>query len=289
VSTIEEHRHEPGPEHWWNESWYFDFAEDDGSFGGYVRVGLVPNQDTCWYLLHLVTPGRTVRIDDKAAPLPTDDGLTVHGFTHIGSDGTWRISGTGTGYELAPEQVLAGDQGRPVEVSVDLTWTTDGTPFAYDVTTRYEIPCLVSGSVTVDGVARAVESVEGQRDHSWGVRDWKASGWCWASARLADGSRLHVTDVVFPEFRFTTGYLDDVTVTDVERSESFDDRGLPTTARLVVQPMGLVVEVTALAHGPTLITDQGTTWPFQRSLARYRTETGDGIGWIEWNRPDTRA
>ena len=283
---MEEQRHEPGTEHWWNESWYFDFAEQDGSFGGYVRVGLVPNQGVCWYLLHLVTPERIVRIDDKAATLPTDDALTVHGFTHVGTDGSWRISGSGTAEELDAEELLAGKAGRPVQVSLDLTWTTDGTPFGYEVTTRYEVPCLVSGSVTIDGVTRPVRAVEGQRDHSWGVRDWKASAWCWSAARLADGTRLHITDVVFPDFRFTTGYLGDTTVTDVDRTEAFDDRGLPVTARLVVRPGGLEVDVTALAHGPTLITDDGDTWPFQRSLARFTTAGGDGVGWIEWNRPD---
>ena len=29
-------------EPWWNESWYFDFATTDGSLGGYVRIGPVP-------------------------------------------------------------------------------------------------------------------------------------------------------------------------------------------------------------------------------------------------------
>lgn len=285
MAVDEEHRHPPGPEHWWNESWYFDFAEQDGSFGGYVRVGLVPNQDACWYLLHLVTPGTTVRIDDKAAPLPTDDRLAVLGFTHVESHGAWRISGSGTAEALAPQQVLTGEEGRPVEVSVDLTWTTDGKPFDYVVTTRYEVPCLVSGTVTVDGVTRTVHKAEGQRDHSWGVRDWKASSWCWSAARLAGGSRLHVTDVVLPDYRFTTGYLDDTTVTDVDRTEAFDDSGLPATARLVVHPKGLQVDVTALAHGPTIITDDGKSWPFHRSLARFTTDKGDGIGWIEWNSP----
>lgn len=279
--TYEEHRHEPGDEHWWNESWYFDWATEDS--GGYVRVGLVPNQDACWYLLVLVTPDGLVRVDDKTAPLPTDDDLTVHGITHRGTDGTWRIAGTTAAESLTAEQVMNGEQGRTVEVTVDLTWTTDGTPFEYDVTTRYEVPCLVTGTVTVDGRARTYEQVEGQRDHSWGVRDWRSSSWCWSAARLADGTRLHVTDVVISDFRFTTGYVGDVTVTDVERSQTIDT--LPRDARLRVLPTGTDVTVTPLAHGPTLITDEGVTWPFHRSLARFTTEAGDGLGWIEWNLP----
>ena len=29
-------RHQPGPEPRWNESWYFDWAQPDGSLGGYA-------------------------------------------------------------------------------------------------------------------------------------------------------------------------------------------------------------------------------------------------------------
>ena len=274
--TYEEHRHEPGDEHWWNESWYFDFATED--FGGYVRVGLVPNQGACWYLLSLVTPTSVIRIDDKTAPLPTDDALTVHGITHVGTDGTWRIAGTAAAEELTAQDIVDGRPGTPTTIELDLTWTTDGRgPFEYEVTTRYEVPCLVNG--TVNG--RTVTDAAGQRDHSWGVRDWKSSRWCWSSARLADGTRLHVTDVVFPQFRFTTGYVDDVTVTAVERTEEIDD--LPRKGRLVVSPTGTTVDVTPIAHGPTLITDGGDTWPFHRTMARFSTDAGDGLGWIEWN------
>lgn len=277
--TYEEHRHEPGDEHWWNESWYFDFATED--LGGYVRVGLVPNQDACWYLLHVVTPTSVVRVDDKTAPIPGDPALTVHGITHVGTDGTWRISGATTAEELTAEELVAGKSGRPVDVAIDLTWSTDGTPFEYDVTTRYEVPCLVSGTVTVDGETREIADAAGQRDHSWGVRDWRSSRWCWSAARLADGTRLHVTDVVFPGYRFTTGYDGEVTVTDVDRTQEIGD--LPVSGRLKVVPTGTDVTVTPIAHGPTLITDGGDTWPFHRCLARFTTGTGDGLGWIEWN------
>ena len=292
---LEEGLHDPGPELYWNESWYFDFARRDGSLGGYMRVGLNPNQGTTWYLLCLV--GRdlpTVRIDDKQLPL---GGLSVksesYQFEHVGTEGSWRVSGSGTAESADPADLLAGKSGTPVEVAVDLFWSTDGLPFMYDVTTRYEIPCLVSGTVTIDGVEHVLDGVEGQRDHSWGVRDWKQAGWCWSSARLADGTRLHVTDVVFPTFRYTTGYLQHGTlepVTDVTREDAFAPDGLPLSSHLVLAPSGLEVIVTTLAHGPTLLTDQdGDTWPFPRSLARFDTEAGAGVGWIEWNRPDQIA
>jgi hypothetical protein len=294
LTDEEEGLHSPGPERWWNESWYFDFARDDGSFGGYVRLGLNPNQGTSWFLLCLVGDDLdgTVRIDDKAAPV---GGLTVSSdawsFELSGKDGTWTVVGSGAASASSPAEILTGGTlTSEVPIALDLTWSADGQPFRYDVTTRYELPCLVSGTVTVDGRVFSLEEVEGQRDHSWGVRDWQAAGWCWASARLADGSRLHVTDVLLPDFRFTTGYLQDAQlepVTDVVRTDAFDDLGLPTVSHQVLQPSGLELTITSLLHAPTVMTgDDGRCWPFQRSLARFETTAGAGIGWIEWNRID---
>lgn len=284
--------HAPGQELFWNESWYFDFAEEDGSLGGYIRIGLSPNQQTAWYLLCLVgKDSPTIRIDDKKLPpCGLDVATDRYRFNHTAAEGTWHIQGAGLAEAADPVDFLAGKHGNPVDIAVDLTWTMDGLPFSYDVTTRYEIPCLVSGTVTIDGVNHVVNSVEGQRDHSWGVRDWKQAGWCWSSARLADGTRLHVTDVTFPTFRYTTGYLQDGSleaIADVARVDTFADNGLPLSSLLVLEPSGLEVTVTALAHGPTLLhDDEGGTWPFPRALARFQTSSGAGVGWIEWNLND---
>jgi len=63
--------HDPGPEQLWNESWYFDAVAPDGSLGAYVRVGLYPHLDACWYTALVCGPGRpTIAAIDFAAPLP---------------------------------------------------------------------------------------------------------------------------------------------------------------------------------------------------------------------------
>ena len=56
------------------------------------------------------------------------------------------------GKEFAdPEDAYSDTHWQPRLLDVDLTWTTDGIPYHYDLTTRYEIPCLVTGTVTIDG------------------------------------------------------------------------------------------------------------------------------------------
>ncbi len=44
----DEGAHPADDEPLWNESWYFDFADPRQGVGGWVRLGLIPNQNTSW-------------------------------------------------------------------------------------------------------------------------------------------------------------------------------------------------------------------------------------------------
>ena len=47
----------------------------------------------------------------------------------------------------------------------------------------------------------------GQRDHSWGVRDWWQFPWNWTSGSFADGSYVHAARSIIPDFElFAAGY-----------------------------------------------------------------------------------
>ncbi|MDF2581406.1 MAG: phosphotransferase, partial [Mycobacterium sp.] len=57
----------------WNESWYFDFVDAAQGLGGWLRLGLIPNQDTAWINALLCGPGMpTVAVNDLHAALPAD-------------------------------------------------------------------------------------------------------------------------------------------------------------------------------------------------------------------------
>ena len=79
----DERRHEPADGLYWNESWYFDFSRADGT-GGYVRLGLYPNQQVAWYWAYIVSPEHgLVVVRDHEVPLPRSDALEVR------ADGLW--------------------------------------------------------------------------------------------------------------------------------------------------------------------------------------------------------
>lgn len=297
VDASDETRHPPGTEELWNESHYADFVSGDGSRGGYVRLGLYPNLGVSWWTVMMVQPGRPlVAWTDYRLPVPEGTDLQLHAegvelsIEPVRPLEELRVRAGGTGEVLdRPEDVYEKRSGEPVDLAFDLTWRTDGSPYHYDLTTRYEVPCLVTGRLRIGGEEMTIAGT-GQRDHSWGVRDWWSMGWCWASARLDDGTRVHVTDARFPN-RPIFGYVQSAgrvaEVSALTVSEELGDHDLPTSGRIEVEPGGIDLAVQPLAFGPLLLEGpDGRVSRFPRAMARYRAADGrSGVGWIEWNQP----
>ena len=96
----------------------------------------------------------------------------------------------------------------------------------------------MSGTVTVDGREVIVRDVAGQRDHSWGVRDWWAMDWVWSALHLDDGTHLHGVDIRIPGAPpIGVGYLQRagrplIELQAVTARETFGDNGLPQATTL---------------------------------------------------------
>ena len=298
-SPDDESAHTATGEPLWNESWYADFADSANGLGGWLRLGLIPNQQTAW--LHALVCGPdlpTVAVVDFEVPLPADRWKLQTGaidFAHSAGDPlrTYRMVLRGRGQSYPdPAALLRAERGAPVEVAIDLEWTTDGTPYQYRLTTRYEIPCVVSGTVTIDDHRYTVDSVPGQRDHSWGVRDWWGMDWVWSALHLDDGTHLHAVDIRIPGVPpVGVGYLQDRagTVTELHTiapRQTFDADGLPVSATLAVDPGGITATAEVRGHAPVqLAARDGRVSQFPRVWATVSTADGrTGVGWLEWNR-----
>ncbi len=300
VDGTDEWRHPPESDPLWNESYYLDFVVDKGALAGYIRIGLYPNLGVTWWTATVVGADRPL-VASLAYDLPYQAGAGLS----VGSNGyeanvtieepltVMRVTGTAPAVvHHDPTAVYRQTAGPPTSLAVDLTWLTDGHPYHYRVTTRYEIPCLVAGEVIVGGDRFSVDGT-GQRDHSWGVRDWWAFGWCWAAVRLNDGTRLHFADIRMPGQSVALGYIQPpdgsaLTVEAITMSEELGRDGLPHAAVARLLPGPIEVAIHPLAFGPLfLVSPQGRTSRFPRAAARFATGDGrEGVGWIEWNQPD---
>lgn len=282
----DESSHPAGPGKLWGESWYFDFADPGCAWGGYLRVGSYPNLRTGWVWLVLVgdEPGGAgpVQITDHRLAPPR---------------------------QLGPELVIAGPaiecllrchtshehwsaRARADGVSLDLSWRASAPEYRYAQASRYEQPCDVAGQVTVHGRTIAVDS-PGQRDHSWGVRDWWRIPWLWFAARLDDGTRAHVTQLIVRRPFPPDGYVD----------SADGNRAMVRECELSARPGpdGTPPRCTGLSLG-SLHLDLAPRWPTAvpldgpdgqggtlfRSLCAVETADGRaGSGWLEWNLPGT--
>lgn len=273
----DEGRHEPGPEELFNESWYFDAISEDASLGAYFRLGLYPNLGVSWLTGYVCGPGRdAVPIIDFAAPLPAGDALEVQ-------TDALRVA-LRCDEPLARFAVLV----ESADVAIDLVWETLGEPYAYRVATRYEIPCRVTGRVRVGDEELELRGV-GQRDHSWGTRDWWSAEWMWSAGHLDDGTRFHGVEFRLPEApRLGVGYLQPpeggvVELDRVAASETVGPDRLIETARIELGDVGLAVE--PLAFGPLeLVAPDGRVTTFPRAMCRVTADDGrSGVAWVEWN------
>lgn len=300
-NTVDEGAHEPTDETLWSESWYFDFADPGQDVGGWLRLGLIPNQGHAWINALLCGPDLpTIAVLDFAAALPTDHTRVHTDEVELRLDATaplqsYRVSlrGRGLAYD-DPAGLLRGEPGRPVDLEMDLVWTTSGVPYQYRLSTRYEIPCTVSGTVTADGHAFTLTDVAGQRDHSWAARDWWGMDWVWSALHLDDGTHVHGLDLRIPGApRMAAGYVqrdgEVVELQTVVATETFGADGLPLGTTLELEPGGLTATIDVRGHAPVLLPSaDGRVSSFPRAWATVTTQDGrTGVGWIEWNRNGT--
>jgi hypothetical protein len=290
--------HRAGAEPLWNESWYFDGVSADASLGVWVRIGLYPNLGVAWYTAFVCGRGRpTTAVVDLQAPLPTGDSLSIDAG-HLRAEHTCeeplrrfrvRIQASAETYSDA-SALLRGERGAPADVQLDLVWETDGLPYAYRLTTRYEIPCCVRGVVTIDG-ERLELSGTGQRDHSWGTRDWWSMDWMWSAGTLDDGTRMHAVALRMAGTPpIGAGYVQPpgrelVELEGVEASEWLAPNGLIARARIAVDRALPALAVEPLAFAPLrLVASDGRVTHFPRAMCRFTAEDGrTGLGWVEWN------
>ncbi len=251
-----------------------------GRAGVYARLGLYPNLDVSWVTAFVVGPGRpTAAVIDFAAPLPAGDGLTVSrdglDAEHVCEEALERfrvrLDGAASRTPTRPH-CCAARAASPCAVSLDLTWETTAspTPTALPLAMRSPASCA-AWSVSVMTRSRC-EGV-GQRDHSWGTRDWWAAEWMWSAGHLEDGTRFHAVEFRLPGTPpIGVGYLQPpeggvLELDAVSASEQVGEDGLITSAEIRLGDVVLQVEPTAF--GPLrLEAPDGRISQFPRAMCQ---------------------
>lgn len=301
LRATDERAHPPGDDRLWGESWLFDFMNRSGTLGGYVRLGLYPNLGTTWYWACLVGEGRPlVTVIDHEVALPKPGSLEIR------ADGLWADHTVETAFDhmsLGCEafavsvddaaEVYGDLRGDRVPFGLDLEWETDGAVYPSTGATRYQVPCSVHGEILVGGETIDFDGL-GQRDHSWGVRDWWSIGWVCTAGALEDGTRFHAThrrsrdpEAGAPGFVQAPGGRPEP-IASCTADETVDGNGFPVTANVTCGDLALAIE--PVAFSPVQVVDDDGRGPrlarVPRALCRFAAADGRaGVGWTEWNQP----
>jgi hypothetical protein len=299
LTPADEGRHTPDADvALWNESWYLDFATADGRLGGYVRYSLYPNEGVAWLWACLVGEERDLlaAVDHHLA-LPDDpDGMDLDaGSVRLRQEVAEPFGEVTVHLETPatrfgePGHLYTGEAGDAAHLTFDLTWAPQSRPYPYPGLTRYEVPCTVTGRVVVDGEVLEV-AADGERDHSWGHRDWWAFPWIWTSGRLDDGTFVHGTRPDIPGVDYQPAFVVPSGGPLVE-ADRFEPRhqledGLPSHTDADLHDLRL--RITPLHSSPLrLDAPDGRTTRLVRALCRFDDHDGgrSGYGWTEWNQP----
>lgn len=235
IKTQDEYCHQPGKDPFWNESFYCNFFDDSGQWGGVTRIGKSPNRQFADGLLCLYFPDGAVGLIRTYEDLSQhNDDVSCGALAHVrlAPPDRWQIHYDGPVYYFEDASVLNSlEKVSLVDLprkQVDLQLDFEGWHSLHDFqehlhkaplgpgymlrslfskkimrtaaslpmrirqglkmsgAQHYEQAGTVTGSIKVDGQTVAF-SGSGQRDHSWGVRDWKVPArWRWMVCQFGD-------------------------------------------------------------------------------------------------------
>lgn len=312
ITPDDEFPHPHSPDHeWWNESYFWDWFDTQGTRAGHLRAGWHPNQDRFWIWVLLYNGAEWLVLEETRLPL-ADLALPELRYDRWGLTFSWtpesplrrgRLEASGFG------RIVSGPRaGLMLPFSIDLDIVGEGPPHStgqgnveghqaeqYSAS-RFEQPVTVEGTTSIGPDVLAVIG-QGERDHSWGPRDWNME---WLFCVMGGGERRFQWAAVDIEGldRIGVGYHraggTTSNVVGVEEELVFDDD--PT--RTVSGRFSLAVEDGSTVAG-TLETISGVEIDiahcmvpprpvtYRRALVRVSLDDGTtGIGWLEFNRFD---
>jgi hypothetical protein len=168
IRKADDYFHIPKEELNWRESYYFNFVNHDNTTSGFTTIGILPNQKKAEYLLALFHNNKqTVYFKEIATDNECDNRLSDKTLTYklIEPLKKWEISFSGQDLELLIQweaRFPSFDFGKGSGTS----WIGH---FEQSGIARGEAKLRNSRKIRIYGY--------GQRDKSWGQRNWNIENW----------------------------------------------------------------------------------------------------------------
>ena len=286
----------------WRESHYFNFYDPRHRLGGITTIGRKPNQGHSEAVLVLYLPDGSLLVHKKEGPVTDTSAVGALRYEMTEPLVGWRLMFEGTCLRVTEPRQLSSRWAqlralfRRQRVRLDLRWQGLNPVFDYGdyavlpadnrvAARHYEQAGAYTGFVELDGERLAIEAL-GQRDHSWGIRDWHAPDeWRWIVAQFEADFAVHGSRLVLGETQGELGFVWRDGANHVVRRLELDTEYEPdgvTQRRVVIrlhEDDGRVTKVTAETITPAAIAfrDKAGLTIITEALSRFTC--GDRVGY----------
>ncbi|TFF91425.1 hypothetical protein EU545_04120 [Candidatus Thorarchaeota archaeon] len=283
-----EYLHQAGERPDWRESYYFNWVDIDSGISGFSTIGLLPNVNKREFVFALFYEDqREVYFTEPEGAVPgdmedsLDDGKLYFKMNDALSE--WQIHFIGS------------------ELEADILWRGRFPPFDFgrgsgtSWTGHFEQSGSVQGRVELeDGRTLQIDGL-GQRDKSWGSRDWHIESWYAFHAQFPEFSIGLRRDVVDGEVHPSGGVSTKdgcvpIQSVDVETHRVDEPITMPVGAvTTIIAESGEEYRFRSKLISPTSFVrfereyDGGRTELFEEMAIHKSLDTGaQGTGLIEW-------
>lgn len=292
--------HESGKDPEWNESFYFNFYDKAKDICAFMRIGLKRNMNEKAAFCFLMMPDSSTLGWKNQGPVKNSE-LTVGNlsFEKILAEKKWHLAFSGEmerrrGAIVSPERVSFSADYDCLNRVFDYRDCVSGMNerISEKIATQHlEQFGSVKGRLTVGTQEYMLDGL-GERDHSWGVRDWNAPKmWIWLTCQFSEKSALNVTKLVMDAGAVDAGFIHSdgenqaLTSADIETSWDANDepKGLEMSLK---DKQGKTHKVRADVMRKVVVPfasrDGGSLALMTENLARYEINSKVGYGIAEY-------
>jgi hypothetical protein len=208
--------HEAGSHPEWNESFYFNFYDRELDICGFMRIGLKPNRNEKSMFCFLMMPDGSL-VGMKGQQGCESKALEVKGLSYekVVPEKKWKLTFNGAAMETKEGKT------SPELLSFDLDFESLNPVFDYRecvdakkvelsksvASEHLEQFGRISGELVLGGRSNSIHGL-GERDHSWGVREWTAPKmWIWLTCQFSERCAFNVTKLVVEGGEVDAGFF----------------------------------------------------------------------------------
>jgi len=292
--------HKSGDHIEWNESFYFNFYDRHKDVCAFMRIGLKPNKDEKSMFCCIMLPDGSIAAS-RDSSASADGVLSANGLSYkmVEAERKWSLSFSG------PMKVMGRDAETITPCSFDIEFSAKMPIFDYRdcvsgknerisqsvASEHLEQMGVYSGTVTVGEDTYHI-SATGERDHSWGARDWNAPKmWMWLTAQASEDLALNVTKLTVEQGEVDAGFIRTDATTHplqgIDIDARYDESGAPTGFSMIMAAKDgkrYPVEATVIKCLPMpFASDDGKTVSVMyETLSRYSICGKEGFGIAEF-------